>query len=197
MEHYFRGYSASPADLAGSAVYRQPRNLLWEVPLDTPLGRLWLRFSDQGLQQLRFTQPGPPSLASVATAPLFRGQGPPAITRTVRALQDYFAGINRDFRDLCLDPQGTPFQRRVWETARQIAFGTTVTYGTLARRLGLPHGARAVGGALRANQLPIIIPCHRVVGANGALGGFSAGLQVKRWLLAHEQAVLASGLSSE
>ena len=94
------------------------------------------------------------------------------------------------FEHLTLDLQGTPFQIRVWQALRQVPFGTITSYQALADSLGMPRSARAVGGALGANPLPIIIPCHRVVATNGSLGGYSAGLQYKRLLLSHEQVAL-------
>ncbi|MDD3580176.1 MAG: methylated-DNA--[protein]-cysteine S-methyltransferase [Desulfobacca sp.] len=154
-----------------------------EYLLETPLGRIGLVFSPQGLRQLLIY----PDTDNISTG----GPEPAPIWKTevVQALRDYFAGRAHNFDQLKLDLQGTPFQLRVWAALRLIPFGATVSYGELACHLGLPKAARAVGGALRANPLPIIIPCHRVISADGSLGGFSAGLQVKRWLLEHEQVI--------
>ncbi len=102
-------------------------------------------------------------------------------------LQDYFAGRRRHF-EVPLNLQGTPFQLRVWTALVHVPFGRLTTYGELARRVGTPHGARAVGGAVGSNPLPIIIPCHRVVASGGGLGGFGSGLDWKRRLLAVEGA---------
>ena len=96
----------------------------------------------------------------------------PLLNRAAEQLGEYFAGQRRDF-DLPLDPAGTPFQRRVWIEMARIPFGATESYGALARKTG--SVARAVGGACGANPIPIVIPCHRVVGGDGALGGFSGG----------------------
>jgi methylated-DNA-[protein]-cysteine S-methyltransferase len=105
----------------------------------------------------------------------------------VRAeLDRYFAGRLRAF-SVPVEPAGTPFQRRVWEALRQIPYGDTVSYLALATRLGTPKAVRAVGLANGANPIPIIIPCHRVVGADGSLVGFGGGLAVKRALLDLEQ----------
>ncbi len=106
----------------------------------------------------------------------------PLLARAAEQLGDYFAGTRRDF-DLPLDPAGTPFQRRVWTEMARIPFGGTASYGALARKAG--SVARAVGGACGANPIPIVIPCHRVVGEGGALVGFSggAGVETKRALL--------------
>jgi methylated-DNA-[protein]-cysteine S-methyltransferase len=111
----------------------------------------------------------------------------PLLSRAAQQLGEYFAGARRDF-DLPLDPAGTPFQRRVWAEMARIPFGATESYGALARKTG--SVARAVGGACAANPIPIVIPCHRVVGGGGALGGFSggAGPTTKRALLELEGA---------
>ncbi|MFP3867881.1 MAG: methylated-DNA--[protein]-cysteine S-methyltransferase [Desulfobacteraceae bacterium] len=147
------------------------------------MGQLELVFSPQGLRQVIIsphTGNGRPG-----------GQTPwPSWqSEVIQALRDYFAGRVQNFAHLRLDLAGTPFQLRVWQELRQIPLGSTASYGELARHLGLLKGARAVGGALRANPLPIIIPCHRIISADGSLGGFSTGLHVKRWLLDHEQAI--------
>jgi methylated-DNA-[protein]-cysteine S-methyltransferase len=104
----------------------------------------------------------------------------------VRAqLAEYFAGRRRDF-DLPLAPAGTPFQQRVWQALRAIPYGRTESYGALAARLGQPGAGRAVGLANGQNPIAIVIPCHRVIGAGGALTGYGGGLERKRWLLALE-----------
>lgn len=108
-----------------------------------------------------------------------------ACTEVVAQLDEYFNGVRREF-DLDLEPGGTPFQRRVWDLMRGIAWGTTTTYGQLAARLGDVSLARAVGAAGGANPIPVVIPCHRVVGADGNLTGYAGGLKLKRALLAHE-----------
>ncbi|MDT0266329.1 methylated-DNA--[protein]-cysteine S-methyltransferase [Streptomyces sp. DSM 44915] len=102
----------------------------------------------------------------------------------------YFAGSREEF-DLVLEPAGTPFRERVWAALDQIAFGATTTYGQLAALAGFPaRSVRAVGGAVGANPLLVIKPCHRVVGANGSLTGYAGGLERKRQLLLHEGAAL-------
>jgi len=107
--------------------------------------------------------------------------------RTREQLEEYFAGRRQEF-DLPLDPRGTEFQRRVWQRLRSIAYGETTTYGTLARELGDPGASRAVGLANGSNPLPIVIPCHRVIGTDGSLTGFGGGLPVKQALLDLERA---------
>lgn len=105
---------------------------------------------------------------------------------TRQALAAYFGGDRRGFANLPLDPRGTDFQMRVWQELRRIPWGQTISYAELARRVGRPRASRAVGQANARNPIPLIIPCHRVVAADGSLGGYSAGLDRKRWLLAHE-----------
>lgn len=111
--------------------------------------------------------------------------------RAVRQqLAEYFAGERRGF-DLPLAPQGTAFQQRVWAELLRIPYGVTISYGELATRLGDVKASRAVGLANGRNPIAIIVPCHRVIGANGALAGYGGGIENKRWLLVHERALLA------
>jgi methylated-DNA-[protein]-cysteine S-methyltransferase len=109
-------------------------------------------------------------------------------------LDDYFAGKLRSF-DLKLAPHGTEFQSSVWRELSRIPFGVTISYADLAQRIGQPKACRAVGAANGRNPIAIIVPCHRVIGADGTLTGYGGGLECKRWLLEHEQEVLknASG----
>jgi methylated-DNA-[protein]-cysteine S-methyltransferase len=115
----------------------------------------------------------------------------PARSRSAReivdALRRYFAGEVDAVDDIPVDPLGgTPFQRRVWGALRSIPAGTTVSYGALAARVRAPKAVRAVGAANGANPVPIVLPCHRVIGADGSLTGYGGGLATKRWLLRHE-----------
>jgi methylated-DNA-[protein]-cysteine S-methyltransferase len=109
----------------------------------------------------------------------------PVLDRAVEQLREYFAGTRTDF-DLPIAPAGTDFQRQAWDALRTIPFGETITYGEQARRLGDKNKSRAVGAANGKNPIPIVVPCHRVVGSNGHLTGFAGGLGVKAWLLDHE-----------
>jgi methylated-DNA-[protein]-cysteine S-methyltransferase len=113
----------------------------------------------------------------------------PLIEAVRRELSTYFAGVPANFAALTLDPRGTPFQLRVWQELRRIPWGQTISYGELARRVGNPKASRAVGQANAVNPIPLIIPCHRVIAANGGLGGYSSGPDRKRWLLRHEGAM--------
>lgn len=116
-------------------------------------------------------------------------EDPEALAPALTQLREYFSGTRHEF-DLPLDMHGTPFQRAVWAQVARIPYGTTTTYGEIARRVGRPRAARAVGGANGANPLPIIIPCHRVIGVRGSLTGYGAGLAVKAKLLQLEHALL-------
>ena len=155
----------------------------------SPLGELVLTASDAALTGVYF-----PPLQEAAGWLEDDGHGPagPVLARTRQQLTEYFAGVRTAF-DLPLDPPGTPFQRQVWDALRTIPYGVTTSYGELARRLGDTRGTRAVGAANGKNPIPIIVPCHRVVGARGELTGFGGGLDRKRWLLEHEGALLDLG----
>ncbi len=168
-------------------------SIIWEEMVATPLGPLWLMFSSRGLQAIHFHTP--PQLPGPVWPGACRDT---ALWIQVRqwhqevtaALEAYFAGTPIDFRHLTLDLQGTPFQLQVWEALRQVPFGQRITYQGLARAIGRPRAARAVGGALRANPLPIVIPCHRVVASNGSLGGYLPGLDYKQALLSWESQII-------
>ncbi|MBD3872502.1 MAG: methylated-DNA--[protein]-cysteine S-methyltransferase [Acidobacteria bacterium] len=108
-----------------------------------------------------------------------------ACARAVRQLETYFRGERRSF-DLELDPEGSDFEKQVWEKLLLIPYGATTTYGEIARKLGDLGASRAVGFANARNPVAIIIPCHRVIGADGGLTGYAGGMHRKRWLLAHE-----------
>jgi len=106
----------------------------------------------------------------------------PLIKKTAAQLEEYFAGKRKAF-DLPLNPQGTEFQKKVWKALQEIPYGKTVSYKDIAEKIGSPKASRAVGGANNKNPISIIIPCHRVIGANGALVGYAGGLDMKRELL--------------
>ena len=109
-----------------------------------------------------------------------------ALRKVVHQLRAYFAGELESF-DLDLAPEGTPFQQKVWSELLKIPYGETISYGELARRIGNPSASRAVGLANGSNPIPIIIPCHRVIGSNGKLTGYGGGLPIKEKLLALEK----------
>jgi methylated-DNA-[protein]-cysteine S-methyltransferase len=161
----------------------------------SPVGELVLTASDTGLTAIYFptSRHGPPPLESVDWVE-DDGRGPASamLARARRQLEEYFAGKRTTF-DVPLEPTGTPFERRVWEALRAIPYGTTTSYGVLARQLGDRRATRAVGAANGRNRIPIIVPCHRVVGARGELTGFGGGIDRKRWLLEHEGALMRLG----
>ena len=165
------------------------RAVFWHE-IDSPIGRLLLAGYADALTRVYF-QAGPRPFAP----PGAWRNDPAPFERAVTQLAEYFAGTRRTFR-LQLEPAGTPFQLAVWRALREIAYGETLSYGTLARRLGQANGARAVGLANGSNPLPIIVPCHRVIGADGSLTGFGGGLSIKRALLALEGAECVSDLFS-
>jgi methylated-DNA-[protein]-cysteine S-methyltransferase len=145
------------------------------MTISSPIGHLTLVASGRGLCEVLWGSAGR------------KPQTGNAVLQTAATqLEEYFAGTRRVF-DLQLDLLGTPFQVRTWSALAEIPYGTTVSYGEQARRLGVPRAARAVGAANGSNPLPIVLPCHRVIGANGALTGYGGGLDMKRWLLAHER----------
>ncbi len=162
-----------------------------ETTLQTPVGKLLVRANESAITRLTWLteeeaeERAEESLSSTSAA---RGSNNPArrlLEEAVRQLDSYFEGALTDF-DLPLAPAGTPFQQRVWHEMAKIPFGETMTYGQLAAKS--ESVARAVGGACGANPIPIIIPCHRVLGGGGKLGGFSGGSgpESKRALLEHE-----------
>lgn len=120
-----------------------------------------------------------------------RGKGSEVLESAAKQVAEYFAGRRLSF-DLPLGLKGTPFQMGVWNRLRQIAFGTTKSYGEIAEEIGHPAAYRAVGNANGRNRLPLVVPCHRVLAAGGKLGGFTGGTGLKRRLLDHEAAVLGS-----
>ncbi len=154
----------------------------WCDVIDSPVGPLLLVADREGLLHIVFRHERHP----IHRDPTWVRDSAPFVEVT-RQLREYFDGTRREF-DLSLSPRGTPFQLQVWAALRDIPFGVTISYGELARRIGDRGASRAVGAANGRNPLPIIVPCHRVIGANGDLTGFGGGLPIKRWLLRHEGA---------
>jgi methylated-DNA-[protein]-cysteine S-methyltransferase len=149
--------------------------------IDSPIGPLLLVADDSGLRHIDFVNGR--HLAKVE--PSWKENAKP-LAETVRQLNAYFSGKLEDF-DLPLAPQGTTFQQAVWKSLCDIPYGETISYGELAKRIGNPNASRAVGLANGSNPIPIIIPCHRVIGSNGKLTGYGGGLPIKEKLLALEQ----------
>lgn len=159
------------------------RSPISHAPMESPIGRLWVSVSPRGLVAISRSEspdtddPRPAALDSTATA------------AAVAELEAYFDGRLRTF-SLALDLDGAPrFDAAVWRAARQIPYGTTTSYGELAAMAGSPRAARAAGGAMARCPASPVVPCHRVIHADGSIGGWGTDLWVKRWLLDHERAV--------
>jgi methylated-DNA-[protein]-cysteine S-methyltransferase len=144
--------------------------------VDSPVGWLFLRADAVGLREIRFVARPKESILTLPE------EGEPRLAPFIAALSEYFAGTRKHF-DLPLAPEGTPFQMQVWNELRKIPYGETISYGELARRIGRPAASRAVGGANHRNPLPIVIPCHRVIGSNGSMTGYGGGIYRKEYLL--------------
>ena len=154
--------------------------MTWTVLDPTPVGPLLLTTDGEALTGLWFgAGPGEGE----------RSDDHPVLRRAAEQLAEYFAGDRKEF-DLALAPKGTAFQMGVWAALREIPYGTTISYGELARRVGNPAASRAVGLANGRNPIAIVVPCHRVIGANGSLTGFGGGMDAKRTLLEIESATL-------
>jgi methylated-DNA-[protein]-cysteine S-methyltransferase len=144
------------------------------MKIETPIGALHAAFDEEGrLVELGFREP------AHDPAP-----APPNLQLEAQ-LREYFSGKRQTF-DFPLAPKGTEFQLAVWNALLEIPYGDTITYAELARRIGKPSAVRAVGAANGANPIPVIIPCHRVIGSNGTLTGYGGGIERKQWLLALE-----------
>lgn len=160
--------------------------------LDSPVGPVWVATTAIGVCAVRLGAGQPEDFFAWLSRhidPAPPRQDSQTLVPALTQLGEYFSGARREF-DLPLDTRGTPFQEAVWAEVARIPYGTTTTYGEVARRIGRPRAARAVGGANGANPLPIIIPCHRVIGAGGSLTGYGAGLAIKAALLQLEDALL-------
>lgn len=144
---------------------RRLRSLEWEDKGDRMQRLLRVHYGEQGYELADLCTPSPARLA----------------------IEAYFAGELDAVDTLCTETRGTTLQRTVWSALRNIPAGTTTSYGRLAREIGNPTAVRAVGAANGANPIPVVVPCHRVIGADGSLTGFGGGLERKRWLLAHER----------
>lgn len=152
--------------------------------LETPIGRLLLAAGEDGLREIQFEGGRHPQRPGEGWR-----AGETEVLREARSqLAAYFAGRLREF-ELPLAPRGNPFELRVWRALLEVPYGTTCSYSEIARRLGDLGATRAVGAANGANPLPIVVPCHRVIGADGSLTGYGGGLDVKRYLLRLEGAL--------
>jgi methylated-DNA-[protein]-cysteine S-methyltransferase len=148
----------------------------WDT-MSSPIGTLLLTGTQEGLTGV-YMETGGAATAAVQSAV----RDTTRFTEVKQQLKEYFDGTRRAF-DLTLLPEGTAFQKLVWDALRDIPYGTTISYQELANRIGAEKAVRAVGAANGANPIPIIIPCHRVIGADGSLTGYGGGIERKRWLL--------------
>ncbi|PCG14410.1 MULTISPECIES: methylated-DNA--[protein]-cysteine S-methyltransferase [Sphingomonas] len=155
---------------------------LYSAPFDSPVGTLTLVADDAGLIAILWPDDAP---GRVRLEDARDDAAHPVLSATAAQLAEYFAGGRTAF-DLPLAPRGSDFQRAVWRALDTIPFGETRSYADIARAIGRPGAARAVGAANGRNPISIVTPCHRVVGTSGALTGFAGGLATKRWLLAWE-----------
>ncbi|NGP76041.1 methylated-DNA--[protein]-cysteine S-methyltransferase [Balneolaceae bacterium YR4-1] len=149
--------------------------------LDTPIGYLHLIATEDALVELSYVK------HKTRQHPAKPSSG--IIDKTVQQLSEYFNGERKEF-SLPLAPEGTDFQMEVWKQLQEIPYGSTTTYSKLSQKMENPKAIRAIGRANGQNPIPIIIPCHRVIGANDKLVGYAGGIETKRWLLQHEGALL-------
>lgn len=171
---------------------------LTSTTMPSPIGMLTIVANDRAIVAIRFDTDSDDRDAHTPVdaelgddiVPVGRGAHP-ILDRAVDELTEYFDGTRTEF-DLPLEPDGTPFQQQAWVALRRIPFGETISYGEQAVLLGDRNKSRAVGAANGKNPIPIVVPCHRVVGSNGHLTGFAGGLGVKAWLLDHERRVRAA-----
>lgn len=146
--------------------------------LESPIGTLLIAGDDNAVLRIEFPENGKPR----APQPDWQESARGPVGQAMRQLREYFAVERTEF-DLPLAPEGTEFQRSVWRRLQEIPYGETISYAELAKRVGNPKAARAVGAANGCNPIPIVIPCHRVIGSNGKLTGFGGGLPIKEALL--------------
>lgn len=154
--------------------------------LDSPIGTLLIAGDESAVRRIFFPTRG----KAVKPQPGWTESASGPVGSAVRQLREYFSGRRVDF-DFPLALEGTTFQRAVWEQLREVPYAQTISYGELARRVGNPRAARAVGSANGANVLPIVIPCHRVIAGDGTIGGFGGGLTIKQALLDLERRVVS------
>jgi methylated-DNA-[protein]-cysteine S-methyltransferase len=173
------------------AEFRQQPRIAWTrisrmtyvyKSMKSPVGELTLVGSDAGLAAVLWQDEDP---SRVRLGPVTENPSHPVLIQAQRQLEEYFAGKRRMF-SVKLDPAGTEFQNKVWNALRTIPFGETRSYGQIAEQIGSRKAVRAVGAANGRNPLSIIVPCHRVIGADGTLTGFAGGLKIKEQLLALE-----------
>jgi methylated-DNA-[protein]-cysteine S-methyltransferase len=153
---------------------------MWFDQFKTPIGQLRIAADDEGLRYVMFEKS-----KYAATDEATWQRDAKALANVREQLLAYFAGDLKSF-DVILSPHGTEFQKQVWKTLTNIPYGKTWSYSDIAKKVNSPKAVRAVGAANGRNPIPIILPCHRVIGSNGSLTGFAGGLAMKQWLLEHE-----------
>jgi methylated-DNA-[protein]-cysteine S-methyltransferase len=159
---------------------------LLSAVMDTPIGPIRIVASDDGVRAILLSGEDAGRVPMSVPSP---DADHPVVVATIAQLTEYFDGEREEF-DLPLDPIGTDFQQSAWKALRTIPYGTTVSYGEQAARMGDRRKARAVGAANGRNPISIVVPCHRVVGSNGSLTGYAGGIDTKAWLLDHERGLL-------
>lgn len=157
--------------------------------LHAPFGVLTIVASDDGLRCVMFDKEVHPKTFAGMT--VVDDTSHPVVARTVQQLNEYLQGTRMSF-DLPLDVRGTEFQMHAWNALAKVPYGTTASYAQQAASIGRPTATRAIGAANGRNPVAVVLPCHRIVGADGSLTGFGGGLPVKKWLLDHEASVLHS-----
>ena len=146
---------------------------------NSPLGVLKILADEKGIKEIEFAQEEFKSIQNSSSK---------IIKDCIKQLDEYFRGKRKSF-ELKLNPEGTEFQKKVWKELLKIPYGTTLSYGEIARRIKNQKAVRSVGQAIGRNPISIVIPCHRVIGGDGSLTGYASGLWRKEWLLKHEGAV--------
>jgi len=177
------------------AIVQEAEEIVFTAEVDSPIGKLRLASTDAGLAWLGLPRAGGRGFAGwlARNAPGARREAAFAPNRdAIRQLGEYLGGKRTAF-ELALDLRGTDFQRAVWSALLRIPYGETRSYGEIAREIGRPHAVRAVGTANGSNPVALVVPCHRVIAAQGKLGGYGGGVDLKRRLLAMEQSVRHQG----
>ena len=172
---------------------------MYKLLIPSPVGMLEIAGTEKGVVSVNFARKDAP--AKMPAKKGVSGKGAPVksaaksaqsasvpapLRDCARQLEEYFAGHRKSF-DCSLDLQGTDFQKKVWRALMKVPYGKTASYGKIARAVGRPGAARAVGGANHNNPVAVIVPCHRIIGADGSLTGYGAGIERKAWLLEHEK----------
>ncbi|HEX9659774.1 MAG TPA: methylated-DNA--[protein]-cysteine S-methyltransferase [Rhodothermales bacterium] len=175
-----------------SHLFRSSEDLVYWAPFATPLGTAYVAATRSGICRLSI----PNETREHFFVGLYRLHEPSNVRPhpepnldCIRQVDEYLNGERTRF-EMRLDLRGTQFQRKTWDGILRIPYGTTITYGELAKSMGVPKAYQAVGAAIGQNPVPIVVPCHRVVGSEGSLTGYAAGIETKRWLLRHEGALL-------